>query len=275
MSLPQKIMEVMEQNPKFKYNAKAMYTTLFFKSGKPVDKKLLAQVRTVMYRLYKNSKIRKLNRGYYQIKPAPKIIRDLENPETKVHGIKIEYRLSENNIFGIHGISAKHNIIGFIEGNGFEEVRNGGGVSLKRFSKNVFWDDRKITFTIHNCGLVEIWCSATDNCLSLQEFIRFTDFVRGFLNPICSFEKNKALLRQIGINRDFEEQRLDGVSSITIKKFLNDWCRVYQHNDVVRHEHHLKLEITLEDAFNSLQLLTYAPTNGNGKNVDNSEGMFR
>lgn len=273
MSLPSKILGIMEQNPKFKYNVKAMYTTLFFKPDTPVDKKLLAQIRTTMNRLYKHGKIRQHARGFYQIKPSPKIIQKLETPDIKVHGVKIEYRLSENNIFGIHGITAQHNIIGFLDANRFEEVCNGEGVSLKRFSKNVWWEDRKITFTIHDCGLIEVFCSAGNNCMSLSDFYRFSDFISGFLNPICKFEKNKAMLRQIGLNRDFEEQQLEGVSCITLKRFLNDWCRVYQHDDVVRYEHHLKLDISLEDAFNSLSLLTFVPRNGNG--VDNSEGMFR
>lgn len=257
----------MEQNPKFKYSAKIMYQTLFYQPGKPIDKKLLAQVRTTMNRLNKNSKIRKLDRGYYQIKPLPPIIKKLEDPSMKVHGVKIEFRPFENNIFGIDGISAEHNIMSFLEINRFEEVCNGDGVSLVRFSKNVFWDDRKITFTIHGCGLIEIFCSASSNPMSLPDFFRFADFITGFLSPVCNFQKNKALLRQIGINRDFEELRLEGVSCITVKKFLNDWCRIYQHDGVVRYEHHLKLEITLEDAFNSLQLLTFAP-NVNGVRPD-------
>ena len=99
--------------------------------------------------------------------------------------------------------------------------------------------------------------------MNLPDFVRFADFICGFLSSICKFQKGKAMLRQIGINRDFEEQRLDGVSCITLKKFMNDWARVYQKDDMVRYEHHLKLNITLEDAFNSLQLLTQAPaTNG-------------
>lgn len=256
--MPKKIMEIMEQNPKFKWTAKSLTSTLYYIPNVGIDKKILAQVRTTLYRLWNDGKIRRLNRGFYQVKPTPSIVKKLENPDVKVHGVKIEFRLDEHNIFGIDGISAHSNIVSFLDANRFEEVRNGNGVSLRRFSKNVFWEDRKITFTVHGCGLIEIFCSAGDNCMSLSDFFRFTDFISGFLMPICSFDKSRALLRQIGLNRDFEEMRLDGVSCITVRKFLNDWVRVYQHGDVVRYEHHLKLDITLEDAFNSLSLLTFS-----------------
>lgn len=269
MSLSKQILDVMEQNPKFKYNCRAMYQALFYQHGGKVDQKLLAQVRTTLNRLHKNGKIRKVKRGRYQIKFAPKIIKKLEDPATKVHGLKIEYQFAENNILKIHGISAHSNILSFLRSNGFEEVRNGSGRSLRRFSKYVWWEDRKITFTIHNCGLLEIYCGASKNCMSFSDFVRFNDFLKGFLNPICEFEKSKAIVKQIALNRDFEELEMSGVSCITLKKFENDWCRIYQKDDIVRFEHHLKLEITLEDTFNSLQLLTYAPQlNGNNKPVE-------
>lgn len=251
----------MEQNPKFKYTAKIMYQILFFDNNK-IDNKLLSQIRTTMTRLHKQKKIRKLKRGYYQIKPSPPIIKKLEDPNIKVHGLKLEYRLEKHNIFGIDGISAQHNILLYLKNNNYDKVNNHNGTFLKRYSKNLWWDDRKITITIHNSGLIEMFCSAGDNPLSLPDLFRFYDFLRGLMNPVCSFERNKIMLRQIALNRDFWEQQTDGFTSITLKKFLNDWCRIYQHDDKVRYEHHLKLEITLEDAFNSLQLLTYAPSNG-------------
>lgn len=84
MTLSQNILEVMEQNPKFKYTSRIMYQTLFYKPGEIIDIKLLAQVRTTMNRLHKQSKIRKLKRGYYQIKPSPEIIKKLEDPSIKI-----------------------------------------------------------------------------------------------------------------------------------------------------------------------------------------------
>jgi len=263
VSMPQKILAVMKQNPKFKYNAKAIYMTLFFKPDREVDKKLLAQIRTTLNRLVKDGKIRRYKRGHFQIKPSPEIVKKLDDPDVKVHGVKIEFRLEEHNILGIDGISAPHNITSFIDANRFEEVCNGEGKSMRRFSKKAWWEERNITFTIHDCGLIEIFCSASDNPMGLTDFFRFADFISGFLSPICKFQKNKAVLKQIGLNRDFEELQMEGVSCISVKKFLNDWCRIYQHQGVVRYEHHLKLDISLEDAFNSLQLLTYSPMNGN------------
>lgn len=248
----------MEKNPKFKYTAKIIHQILFYHRGK-IDKKLLAQIRTTMNRLHKQKKIRKLRRGYYQIKPSPPIIQKLENPKTKLHGIKLEYRLNENNIFGIDGISPQHSILMYLENNNYNKVNNSDGTFLKRFSKTIWWEERKITITIHNSGLIEVFCSTGDNPMVLPDFFRFYDFMRGLFNPVCIFERNRILVRQVALARDFEELTLDGVSSITLKRFMNDWCRVYQHEDVVRFEHHLTLDITLEDAFNSLQLLTGSP----------------
>ena len=258
MTLPKQILDMMEKNPKFKYTAKIVYQILFYHAGK-IDKKLLAQIRTTMNRMHKQKKIRKLQRGYYQIKPSPPIIQKLEQPNVKVHGIKLEYRLSENNIFGIEGITPQHNILMYLKNNNFEDVNNSNGVFLKRLSKNIWWEERKITITIHNSGLIETFCSTGDNPMSMPDFFRFYDFMRGLLNPVCNFERNKVMVRQVALNRDFEELVLDGVSSVTLKRFMNDWCRIYQHDDVVRYEHHLTLDITLEDAFNSLQLLTGSP----------------
>lgn len=266
MSLSKNIIEIMKRNSKYKFTAMVLYASLFFKENTPTDKKLLAQIRTELSRLEKRKKIRKMKHGYYQIRPAPEIIEKLEDPQVKLHGIKLEHNHFENNTLGIHGISAQtNNIFNFLNANRFDKVKTKRGTFLKRWTKSMWWEERNITITIHENGLIEIFCNASSNPLPFPEFCRYCDFLTGYFQPITSFKRRDVMMKQVGINRDFEEQQLDGVSCITLHKFMNDWARVYQKDDLVRYEHHLKLEITLEDAFNSLQLLTTPTTNGNVK----------
>lgn len=269
MSLSDEILNIIEENPRCQYNAYAIYTTLYRNRNQARDYKKIAQIRTELKRLSDRKKIRRMHRGFYQAKPTPKIIKKLENPETKLHGIKLEFQIHENNILKIHGISAHNNILSFLKSNRFEVVNNKNGKSLRRWSKGIFVFDRWVTITVHDGGLVEVFCGCSDYPLTLPDFIRFCDFLCGFFQPIILFKYREVLVRQIAVSRDFWEQELSGVSCITLHKFRNDWTRIYQHDSFVRYEHHLTLDITLEDAFNSLELLTFSPrVNGYGNRVD-------
>ena len=264
MSLLCKVEAVLIDNPRQSYNAKGIFNTIYsdkrFNMKNSEIKPVIAKIRTILKRLVDNKKIRRNTRGFYQAKPSPKIIQKLENPETKLHGIKLEFSLSENNILKIHGITAQHNIISFLDANRFDLVTKKNGKSLKRWTKGVLCFDRWITVTIHEGGLIEVFCSCGGNPMVYPEFIRFGDFLSGFFQPIIVFKNREVLVRQIALNRDFWELELSGATSITLHKFRNDWCRIYQREDGrLRYEHHLTLDITLEDAFNSLQLLTGFP----------------
>lgn len=260
LSLLRKVEVILIDNPRMSYNAKGIFNTIYGDKRfnmKPTEiMPIIAKIRTILKRLVDNKKIRRKTRGFYQAKPSPKIIQKLENPETKLHGIKLEFSLSENNTLKIHGITAEHNIISFLDANRFNIVTNKKGRSLKRWTKGFLCMDRWITVTIHEGGLVEVFCSCGNNPMSYPDLIRFGDFLSGLFQPIIVFKNREVIVKQVALNRDFWELELSGVSSITFHKFRNDWCRIYQHNDVVRYEHHLTLDITLEDAFNSLQLLT-------------------
>jgi len=263
-SLSSQIIAVLENDPECSFNSKGIYNVLFYQRNKPTDKKKLAKIRTELKRLSDRNKIRRETRGYYQAKPTPKIIKKLEDPETKLHGIKLECELAENNTFGIPPISAHSNISDFLKTNRFDEVTTRKGTFLKRWTRNIWWEDRDITITVHTMGLIEIFCSASKKPMVFPEFVAFCNFLSGYLQPISPFKKRNVVMTQIGVGRDFETQQMEGVTCITLHKFMNDWARIYQKEDGrVRYEHHLKLNITLEDAFNSLQLLTQAPqTNG-------------
>ena len=273
MSLNNEILATLENNPKQQYNSKGIMDAIYGRKNRDLPpselRKITAKIRTELKRLSDHKKIRRMHRGFYQAKPSPRIIQKLEDPETKLHGIKLECELTENNTFGIHGISAQNNILDFLKTNRFNEVTTRQGTFLKRWTKNIWWEERNITITIHEKGLVEIFCGASNNPLSFPGFCSLCDYLSGYMQPISPFKKRNVMMKQVGVNRDFEEERLEGVSCITLHKFLNDWARIYQKENGVRYEHHLKLNITLEDAFNSLSLLTQNPiSNGFSKKPD-------
>jgi len=273
---------VFEENPRIQFNANAVFNYLFKKKTRDIrpseKRRIIAKIRTELVRLTKDGKIRRRKRGFYQVKPTTKIINQLENPDTMLHGIKLEFNIVENNKLKIHGISAQSNILSFLDANRFDLVKNKYGTSLRRWSKGLFFMDRWLTITVHEKGLVEVFCRCGDNPLSFQEFVRFGDFLSGFFQPVMLFKSNEVLVRQIALNRDFWELNLDGARSITLHRFRNDWARVYQrHDGCVRFEHHLCLDITLDDAFNSLSLLTSVSplVNGSGKVLEpDDEVMF-
>lgn len=261
--------KIFEDNPRIQFNANAVYNYLYKEKTREVrpseKRRNIAKIRTMLQRLVKDGKIRRRKRGFYQVKPTTKIITKLENPDTKLHGIKLEFNIAENNKIKIHGISAQSNILSFLDANRFELVKNKFGTSLRRWSKGIFFMDRWVTITVHEKGLVEVFCRCGDNPLSFQDFVRFGDFLSGFFQSVMLFKSNEVLVRQVALNRDFWELNLDGVRSVTLHRFRNDWARVYQrHDGCVRFEHHLCLDITLDDAFNSLSLLTSPSGNGGG-----------
>jgi len=243
------------------YNAKAIYNAIYGSKNKPADKKVIAKIRTELKRLSDRNKIRRRTRGFYQAKAIPKVLSALENPEIELHGIKLECKLIENNTFGVEGIPAQNNTIDqWIKTNKFEAT---GG---NRWYKHQWWNNRKITITIHSKGLVELFIHATNNPLTLQDFLRCLDYLDGFFSDIVLFKRSEVQVRQIGIARDFEHLRLEGVSSVSLRKFVNDWCQIYNKNKGVRMEHHLTLKMSLEDAINSLSILT--------SYTHNQEGMY-
>jgi hypothetical protein len=253
MSLNKKILKILEDNPKCPYNCYAVYYQIF--GGKlPRDKQKVAMVRTELKRLSDRGLVRKQTRGFYQAKPSSKIIRLLENPETRLHGIKLEFFLKNNNIFGIDGITSQNNINGFLVTNHFEETTN------NRFTRSVWWENREIVVTFHQKGLVEVFISSSKNPLSYPDMVRCYEFLKGFFEPVFVLHGSLVFVRQVGLCRDFQELRLEGLSSVSLHKFMNDFARAYQKDGVVRFEHHLTLDLSLSDAFEALKSITCVPS---------------
>jgi hypothetical protein len=251
-SLAFKILSIVNSNPRHKFNAKSIDQVLEGNYNYHKDEKRIAKIRTGLARLADSSKIRRVSRGSFQAKANLETIAMIESPETKLHGIKIEIKR-------IEGISSQHNILDWLKAKHFRSIKNANGTSLKRFTKELGWKDRWVTITVHESGLVEIFLNCSNLPLTYEEFCSFCNFFDGYFEPYF-FTNSNAYVTQLGMGKDFEEMHLDGVTCIRLHKFKNDWCSIYEKEDGrVRFEHHLKLNITLEDAINIMSLISTPP----------------
>lgn len=271
MSLSIQIMEILENNAQMQYNAKAIFYAIYGRKAqhiKPHDiKQIVAKIRTELTRLSIRKKIRRKKRGFYQAKPFPHVIQKLENPEVKIHGIKIEINIAENNKKGVLPISADNNT--------FEDwlvARNFDAIGCNRWKAVRFWEDRRITFTVHSGGLFEVFINASSCPLGFSDWVRLLNWFNGFFDPLL-FDTDRLWVRQIGFNRDFRKLRLEGVSSVSVQVMTNLWSQVYQKEKegLVRFEHHMvfpKSTLNVDDVTRSLLLITSPMSeNGNGNGV--------
>lgn len=278
MTLAESILAILNDNPRMKYNAKALDRTLYGKDYK-LNKKRVAKIRTTLNRLHKKGDIKKASRGFYQAKLIPKTLKILENPPVELHGIKLEMEIFKNNKNGIPGIPSQNNNFGsWLSANNFECTTN------KRFTCVKYFESRRVTVTVHESGFCEIYIRASRNPLVVNDFMRLLDWLNGFFEPVTPFRKRNVSLVQIGVARDFESLQMEDVKSISLRKFVNDWVQIYYKDEIgkVRFEHHLTFkrpELSLEEAVNILKLLTFSPdvqgNNGfSNRDFSNSNGMY-
>jgi hypothetical protein len=259
------------------YNAKAIDRAFQGKNYTP-NKKRIAKIRTELNRLHKNKEIKKPSRGFYQAKLVPKTLRILEDPPVELHGIKLEMEILKNNKNSIGGIpSHSNNLDNWLLANNFERTTN------KRFTCVKYFENRRITVTVHESGFCEIYIRASRNPLVVNDFMRLLDWLNGFFEPVTPFRKRNVSLVQIGVARDFESLQMEDVKSISLRKFVNDWVQIYYKKELgkVRFEHHLTFKrpsLSLEEAVNSLKLLTFSPDVERGSdsssNFSNDGGMY-
>lgn len=89
----------------------------------------------------------------------------------------------------------------------------------------------------------DIYCTigCTDNCLSPLEAISFNTWLIGYFKG-CKIE-----VRNIGINRDLPNIKLEGIQCVTIQEFNNVLYRVYNKGNFLRIEHHYSGHVNLMD----------------------------
>lgn len=248
-SLSKRILSVMRADPKTEYNAVTIYRILYKKMGcLPAQRKLaVKQIRKELMRLVKRGMVINSQKGYYCLRISAKTLHLLDNPPVVCHGIKIEATMTnvgspQNSILGITSNDPKKNI------NEWLALMNFSEATKKRWVKRFFWEGRFITITLHPaCGLVELWIKCSENPMDFSAMYRFKEYISGFLSPVCDF--SDARVREIGINKDFRELRLEGVSSLSLRVFMNAWSRIYYKETIgaVRVEQHWVGSISFHD----------------------------
>ena len=279
-SLSKKILSIMQQDPRCQYTATVLDRLLF--KGEPKDyvkkkrHKEIQKITTELNRLLRRKEIDKHRRGYFSLRITPATLQYLENPPITVHGLKLECRSKQIYQNRIEGIPSQNNIfasdlLDWFKTMRFKETTN------NRFFRDVPFEGRWVKITIHIDGLIEVFVNCSDMPLTYPDMVRLCSYLNGFLERVFTFSSMRdVMVRQIGVAKDFESLRMDGVSSITLHRFMNDWSKIYYKESIgaVRIERHLTCSLSLEQAMNTLFLLNNPQVvNGNGVVEDTFEDV--
>lgn len=247
-SLSQRILSVFKTDPRNQYNAITIDRILYkkIKYDKTERKNNIKQIRKELGRLTNRGLIINVQRGFYALRISSKTLHLLDNPPVVCHGIKIEATMTnigspQSSILGITFENTKRDLKWWLTLKHFVETTN------NRFVKRFFWEGRFITLTLHEKGLIEIWIKCSDNPLDFSSMYRFNEYMKGYLSEITDLSDAK--VREIGINKDFRELRLEGVSSMSLHVFMNAWSRIYYKESIhsVRAEIHWVGSISFHD----------------------------
>jgi len=252
-----KILRYLQKNLPYSYNVK----TLFRAFKGEISENAIKQV---LHRLGKKNKIQRETRGFYRAKVDANTIHFLETPPTLLHGIMLSCETKQKLQKSIHGIpsqSYNDEALRWFDAMGFLPTTN------FRYYKDEWFDGRKVTITFHLKGRIDLYIGCSKNPLSYPDFCKLLDTLNGYLTLWIPVDKKKVRLLEVGISRDYQTLRLDGVSEITLHKFTNAWSRVYYKEDIgaTRFEHHVKVDLDIDSALLSFRLLdNNFVSNGNG-----------
>jgi hypothetical protein len=248
-SMSKRILSLFRQDPKIEYNATTIDRILNgkIKYDKKQRKTNIHQITKELKRLTERGHITNPHRGFYSLRISAKTLHLLDNPPVVCHGIKIETTMTnpgtpQTLILGITSKETTFDVFSWLKMMNFSETTN------KRWVKRFFWEGRFITLTVHpKCGLIEIWVKCSENPMDFSSMFRFNEYMKGKLDVISDFKD--ARVREIGINKDFRELRLEGVSSMSLRVFMNAWSRIYYKESIgaVRAEIHWVGSISFQD----------------------------
>jgi hypothetical protein len=221
------------------------------------------KVKVYLNRLHNKGLILRTTKGLYKAIADVTVLRQqqLTNPPTLLHGILLECRLLPRVTKHPQGTPPKGGICyvdSFIKkwllahGFGFRDD-NG---SWCRF---LWWESRRVSVSLFGNGKLEVYVSSSKNPLSYPEFELLLSFLDGFFMEVAPFKDRRVVrLKEVGLAKDFKELRLEGVKSVSLRAFKNSWARIYYKDDqqLVRVEHHLALDMSLDEALKSLSILT-------------------
>lgn len=191
-------------------------------------------VRNELRRLLKDGKIIQVNGGYLHpsvyISDVGAIYKEL-----MLHGIKLEFRTDPKS-YKIHTspylmLHTNYTI---------HRHRTNKSITL-----NEIWESYKVTITIHNKPLIEVWLNCNQG-INIMRFYGFTQWIQGLFPKILP---SQWMVRQWGINVDYPSLLLDGIESLTLAMFQDTLLRLYNKNkDRLRVELHGNIPITMDQA---------------------------
>jgi hypothetical protein len=268
----------MRKNAYHEFNSKTLSRCLKISNKK---------INVYLTRLHNKGLILRTAPGFYKASADMTVVRQHQytNPPTLLHGILLECSLVRKITKDPQGAPPKDKIVilklskelvRWLEANEF--VYRDDNHSYFRF---VWWENRRITITVYDNCKLHVYISSTKHPLSYPEFEKLLLFLDGYLDAIAPFDDRRLVrLKEVGLAKDFKELRLEGVKSVSLRAFKNSWARMYYKDDdqVTRVEHHLVLEMPLDDALRSLSILTnpvnYSKMllNGDKENIDKAYG---
>ena len=255
-SITKKVLDFLRKNVPHTYNAKTIDRCLYGGKGYKKDVRRINTIKTILCRLTKKELIARTDRGRYQANIDISLLYKLENPPSLLHGIMLESKTTKQLQKCIDGIPSKvftDDALMLFHSLGFTDTTN------YRYYRDLWFEGRNITITVHLKGKVDVYINSSDNPLAYPDFLNVLRFLDGFLERLAPFSNRKVVeVLEVGIAKDFRHLRLEGVKCVTLKAFSNAWARIYWHNGlkVTRFEHHLVPRMTLDDALKSLSILT-------------------
>ena len=250
----QRLLTFMRKNAHHEYNARTVSKILKLDENK---------CKVYLNRLHNKGLINRVDKGMYKAVCDLAVVRNnqLESPPTLLHGILLECTIVRRVTKWGQGAPPKPGIC--YAGNGLEDwlrthefVYRDDNHSWFRY---VWWSGRRLTFTVFSTNKLHVYLSSTRNPVSYDEFDLLLSFLDGYFEEIAPFKDRRVVrLREVGLAKDFKELRLDGVKSVSLRAFKNAWARIYYKDDsqLTRVEHHLTLDMTLDEALKSLSVLT-------------------
>lgn len=247
----QRVLNFMRKNAHHEYNAKTLGRLLKLDENK---------IKVYLNRLHNKGFINRVEKGMFKAVCDLAVIRSnqLENPPTLLHGILLECTIVRHVTKWGQGTPPNAENNGSLERwlDSHEFTYRDDNHSWFRY---VWWNGRRLTFTVFSTNKLHVYLNSSRNPVSYDEFDLLLSFLDGYFEEIAPFKDRRVIrLREVGLAKDFKELRLDGVKSVSLRAFKNAWARIYYKDDdqLTRVEHHLTLDMSLDEALKSLSVLT-------------------
>ena len=226
------------------YNAKTIAANIGVKEG---------SLRKELSRLCNDEEIVRAQKGFYRaVITAETILRE-EYRNIRLHGVKIEAFCPNKDARPCGDRNNPH-----------------------AYTYNRVFEGHRITITIHQKGLYEIFVGSTGNPMDFPAFSRVCSYLEGHLG-VDVWHGGRSELVQLGLNIDVVGWRLDGVKSVKLQKFKNAWSQIYQKElELLRVETHITTRLKLSEAVGILHRLSTPPPVPPPPYpaIENNEGMY-